>query len=291
MVEIDLKQARATATTVAENVALPFHQKTWRGMTGEFAGSGTGSSLDFQDHRHYSPGDDPRHINWQAYARTGNYTMKLYRQEVRPILDVIMDVSPSMFFEASKGTRAAELLYLVIASGIHASASTQCYLSHSTGYQHILLEHILTDHWFNQVPPKEKQSQAPNLELIPLRANSMRVFISDLLFPGEPKNIMSHLARDKGSAIILSPFNKSESHPDWDGNYDFIDAETGTEHSHRILPSQLKQYKESYSRHFSLWSDSAAKFQGILSRVDASQPLMQSLMPDAIRHGALTLSH
>ncbi|MFN9663179.1 MAG: DUF58 domain-containing protein, partial [Akkermansiaceae bacterium] len=26
--------------------------------------------MDFQDHRSYSPGDDPRHINWQAYART-----------------------------------------------------------------------------------------------------------------------------------------------------------------------------------------------------------------------------
>ena len=49
-----------------------------------FSGSGTGSSLDFQDHRAYSPGDDPRHINWQAYARTGSYTMKLFREEVRP---------------------------------------------------------------------------------------------------------------------------------------------------------------------------------------------------------------
>ncbi|MEJ6642028.1 MAG: DUF58 domain-containing protein [Akkermansiaceae bacterium] len=39
-----------------------------------------GSALYFQDHRAYSPGDDPRHINWQAYARTGQYTMKLYRE-------------------------------------------------------------------------------------------------------------------------------------------------------------------------------------------------------------------
>ena len=45
-----------------------------------------GSALYFQDHRAYSPGDDPRHINWQAYARTGQYTMKLYREEFRPVV-------------------------------------------------------------------------------------------------------------------------------------------------------------------------------------------------------------
>ena len=53
---------------------LPLRAGMWSGVAGSVLGQGTGSSIDFQDQRQYMPGDDPRHINWQAYARTGNYT-------------------------------------------------------------------------------------------------------------------------------------------------------------------------------------------------------------------------
>lgn len=91
-----LKDAYTRSSTCANRLRLPLRSKVWRGGSGDFAGAGTGSSMDFQDHRNYVPGDDPRHINWQAYARTGQYTMKLYREEVRPVIDLICDVSPSM---------------------------------------------------------------------------------------------------------------------------------------------------------------------------------------------------
>ena len=72
-------------------------------------GVGAGSSIDFQDHSPYLPGDDPRYIDWRAYARTGHYIMKLYREEVSPLLDLVLDVSPSLFFEPAKALRVLEL--------------------------------------------------------------------------------------------------------------------------------------------------------------------------------------
>ncbi|MEO0417124.1 MAG: DUF58 domain-containing protein, partial [Verrucomicrobiota bacterium] len=91
----DLAKISARAQSFADWFQLPLKDRTWQGNSGDFKGRGTGSSLDFQDHRNYIPGDDPRHINWQAYARTGSYTMKLYREEVRPVVDIIFDVSES----------------------------------------------------------------------------------------------------------------------------------------------------------------------------------------------------
>ena len=32
-------------------------------------------------------------LAWAAFARTGQYTMKLYREEVRPVVDVVLDAS------------------------------------------------------------------------------------------------------------------------------------------------------------------------------------------------------
>ena len=73
-----LRQLRLRGQQLAERIRLPLRNKIWRGGSGEFAGAGTGSSLEFQDHRAYTAGDDPRHINWQAYARTGQYSMKVW---------------------------------------------------------------------------------------------------------------------------------------------------------------------------------------------------------------------
>ena len=118
-----LQLAHTTALAAAGRLRLPLRSRSWQGQAGEFAGSGTGSSLDFQDHRAYSPGDDPRHINWQAYARTGNYTMKLFREEVRPVVDLIIDTSESMFFEERKAARTAEFFYFITESCAAAGAS------------------------------------------------------------------------------------------------------------------------------------------------------------------------
>ena len=103
----ELQSCHARATLLAGRLRLPLRGRVWRGQAGEFAGAGVGSSLDFQDHRAYVPGDDPRHINWQAYARTGQYTMKLFREEVRPVVDILRDVSESMFFDPAKAARIA----------------------------------------------------------------------------------------------------------------------------------------------------------------------------------------
>ena len=109
-----LREAHARARGWSGMFSLPLRQRTWKGGAGDHAGRGTGASMDFQDHRAYSPGDDPRHINWQAFARTGQYSMKLFREEVRPLVDVVVDVSASMFYPEEKAVRSVELFYFAV---------------------------------------------------------------------------------------------------------------------------------------------------------------------------------
>ena len=292
MTKDQLQQARIKATACAENVSLPLRSRVWRGMAGEFSGAGAGSSLDFQDHRNYVPGDDPRHINWQAYARTGSYTMKLYREEVRPIVDIVLDVSDSMFFEEEKAKRVAELFYMIVSSSIQAGAATNIHLLKGSSHRQIPLEAVLSDQWFSIANDlaDDKPNQAPNLETLPLRPNTIRVFISDLLFPGDANPIIRHFTQRQGSLIILCPFSQSEVNPDWQGNYEFVDAESNTRHPHRIEPSVLRDYKQTYNQHFSLWYNSALKHQSPLARVPSHIDLMEALQLDAIKSGALEVS-
>ena len=86
-----LQTIQQSTASIADQLTLPFRRESWQGQTGHWQGMGAGSSIDFQDHRPYQPGDDPRYINWQAFARNNQYSMKLYREEVSPRLDLVLE--------------------------------------------------------------------------------------------------------------------------------------------------------------------------------------------------------
>src|SRR4029077_20098879 len=55
-----------------------------------------GRGIEFQDHRHYQPGDDPRSIDWTIDARLRQLVVRVYRSEAHVRLHVLVDVSRSM---------------------------------------------------------------------------------------------------------------------------------------------------------------------------------------------------
>ena len=169
-----LTEISARAEAWADLFKLPLGRRVWRGMTGDYQGSGVGSSLDFQDHRAYAPGDDPRHINWQAYARSGNYTMKLYREEVRPLIDVVFDVSDSMFFEESKKLRSLQIFYFVLHAVFKSGASGKFFLVKGDEHRFLRDEALHTHAWIDQAGdmPEAASSEPPRLAPIPVRAPS-----------------------------------------------------------------------------------------------------------------------
>lgn len=279
----DLPQCHSRALAAAARFRLPFRSKVWRGQAGEFSGGGTGSSLDFQDHRAYVPGDDPRHINWQAYARTGGYTMKLFREEVRPVVDLIVDVSESMLFDAAKASRTAELFYLITESSASAGASIAIHLIRGDARLAPDPATIRAHTWLDAaraLSPTDPSS-APDFSRVPLRANSIRVLISDLLFPADPDPILRHLGQRHGTILMLAPFLRTEADPDWSGNYEFIDTELATRHAHRIEPATLRRYKEAYENHFSLWKQTSIRHQAALSRIPSEDDLIAALFQHA----------
>ena len=284
-----LQSAYQKASACSNRLRLPLRSKVWRGASGEFSGAGTGSSMDFQDHRNYVPGDDPRHINWQAYARTGQYTMKLYREEVRPVVNLLVDVSPSMFFEEAKADRTAELLSFFTQSSLRAGAALTIHLVSGAAHRLVPAEAVENGQWFKiaQQVQEEDSAEPLNLTSIPLRQSSFRVLISDLLFPGDPALVLHTLAARQGTPLLFVPFLDSEAHPDWEGNYEFIDAERTTRHPHRIEPRVLKNYLKAYQQHFSLWKNTSQRLQALMSRVPANQNLEKALHSEAIPIQAL----
>jgi len=273
---------------VAQRLRLPFRSRIWRGMAGNWLGAGIGSSIDFQDHRPYLPGDDPRYIDWRAYARTGHYTMKLYREEVSPLVDLVLDTSASMFFEEEKAARVLELFYFCVESALRSSASLRCFALAGRDPAQLPLEHVLAHRDFPE-RSEHDESAPPVLARIPWRAGSLRVVISDLLYPGVPEPMLKALAVSKGRGLIFAPFSTAEAEPDWQGNVQFTDCETRRQRVQHVSAPLRERYAQAYTRHFALWKEQARKHDVVLARVSGQPDFQHALQTEALPIGAVEL--
>jgi uncharacterized protein (DUF58 family) len=80
-----------------------------------------GSSVEFSEHKEYSPGDELRHVDWKAYAKGDRYYVKQYEQESQLTVYLVLDASASMQFAGGGmakleygGLALAALAYLVV---------------------------------------------------------------------------------------------------------------------------------------------------------------------------------
>lgn len=55
-----------------------------------------GQSVEFLQHRQYTPGDDLRHIDWKVWARQDRLHIKQYEEETNLRLHLLVDASASM---------------------------------------------------------------------------------------------------------------------------------------------------------------------------------------------------
>lgn len=61
----------------------------------------SGFSVEFLEHRNYSVGDSTKDIDWKLYAKTGKYFVKKYENETNLRLNLVLDISGSMFYPVS----------------------------------------------------------------------------------------------------------------------------------------------------------------------------------------------
>lgn len=65
-------------------------------MAGVHRSAARGGSLEFAQHREYAPGDDPRYVDWKAFARTDRLQLKQFEDETNLVFYLVVDVSASM---------------------------------------------------------------------------------------------------------------------------------------------------------------------------------------------------
>jgi uncharacterized protein (DUF58 family) len=80
-----------------------------------------GQSVEFLQHRQYTPGDDLRHVDWKAWAKQDRLYVKQFEEETNMRTTLLVDVSASMQYGRSHlnkyeyaATVATSLAYLLL---------------------------------------------------------------------------------------------------------------------------------------------------------------------------------
>src|SRR6516164_4252908 len=84
-------------------------------LTGRHRSPYHGFSVEYLDHRPYTPGDDLRSIDWKILARTDKYHVKLFEDETNLRAHILLDCSRSMAFRSKELSKLEYGCYLTAA--------------------------------------------------------------------------------------------------------------------------------------------------------------------------------
>jgi uncharacterized protein (DUF58 family) len=80
-------------------------------ISGLHASPYKGFSVEFAEHRNYSPGDNPRHLDWRVLGRTDRLYIKQYEEETNLRAQILLDTSGSMGFALDPAKGMTKLAY------------------------------------------------------------------------------------------------------------------------------------------------------------------------------------
>jgi len=224
------------------------------GATGVRLGHLAGASVDFKDYREYHPGDDLRRIDWNIFARSDKLIVKLYREEVNPHLDLVLDGSRSMALPDSEKARALLGVAAVLAV---AAANSQC--SHAawqvaSGVRPVGHGSDRPSLW-EGVELQDATAPAETFAVPPatLRRRGIRVLISDLLWSGDPLLTLRPLVHQAAALIVVQLLAEADLDPPVRGNTRLVDVESGRPMEVFVDALAEKRYREALSRHQQNW--------------------------------------
>jgi uncharacterized protein (DUF58 family) len=220
-------------------------------LSGVHKSRAKGFSVEFEEHREYSPGDEIRRIDWKALGKFDRYFIKEYEDETNLRAYLLFDTSASMDY-ASNGitkfdygaTLTASLAYLILrqqdAAGLITFSNRIEEFIPPKAKRDYLMEIL---HALEKRRPGGETDVGKILEEIAgqIKRRGLVILVSDLL--DEPEAILKglRLFRYKGNdVIVFHLLDQAELDLPFDGNILFEDLE---EENLRVIadPKAIRQ--------------------------------------------------
>ncbi len=266
------------AKAVVEGFMAGWHRSPYHGFSVEFA-----------QHREYSMGDDPRHLDWKIFAKANRYYIKQYEVETNFVAHILHDASESMLYQSPKAPYnkleyanfiTAALSYLIVSQtdtvgvGIF-NEGLQSFIEPKQSLGHI---HRIC-HELEVTKPAKKTDVGDIMHQFSdrIKRRGIVVLISDLL--DKPERIMdglNHLRFARHEVLVFHVMDPYELEFPFDGQIKF----EGLEGYEPILcqPRMLrKAYLEALNKHILAVKTACERNKVDYVLLNTAQPLEMAL--------------
>jgi uncharacterized protein (DUF58 family) len=222
-----IKSLQLRAKAVVEGFYNGLHRSPYHGF-----------SVEFTEYRQYSPGDDPRYLDWKLFARSDRYYIKRFEDETNRRIYLLVDLSRSMGFTSLQYTKAeyARTLAATLAYYLTQQRDSVGLLTfddsvsdfraarHRPGHMHqlmVCLQRSLQGTGTDLHSPLEQIAALVN-------KRGLIVLISDLLAPIETlQTVMGYLRARGHEVLVLRVLDPAEVEFSFDQASTFRDMESG----------------------------------------------------------------
>ncbi len=259
-----------------------------------------GFSVEFTEYRQYTPGDDPRHLDWRVYGRTDRYYIRKFEDETNLRCHLLVDQSRSMDFGTPGWTKAeyAATLAATLARFLHLQGDAVGLLSFDDALRDYLPARQRVGHLRQIIIALDKPAGGTATNLIkPLeriveivRKRALMVVISDFLTPlGELERHLVSLAASGHECVLFQVLDPAELTLEFGTASVFEDGESGR--TLYIDPNAARAgYLSRFQAHQEALAGICRKLGAAFHAVSTTRPLEHALtdfFQDRLKRGRL----
>lgn len=236
------------------------------GGAGERTGGAAGIGSIFLEHRSYTPGDDLRYVDWNAYGRLRSLHVKVFELEENVEVHLVLDRTGSMGAGAgSKLETGARLAALVGAVALARGDRVRLHVVPAAAGEegmrtfegrastHALLESLANVRAGVDAP----LGPALRATFPRVRRRAFALLVTDFLDPGDGwKRAVDFLTFRRVDLTCLQVVDPAERAPQLDGPLRLADVETGETVDVDVDDDVLQRYRAA----FDLWLRSVAAY-------------------------------
>jgi uncharacterized protein (DUF58 family) len=222
-----IRNLELRARTIVEGFWHGLHRSPYHGF-----------SVEFTEYRPYSPGDDPRYLDWKLVGRTDRYFIKKFEDETNLRCHLLVDASRSMTYGSRGYTKAdyARTLAATLAWFLHHQGDATGLMTFDGTVREYLPARHRPGHLRQLMLALEKPMEGRATDLAaPLRRvaelvrkRGLVVLISDLLAPvAELDTPLALLTASGHEVIVFQTLDPAELSFDFPAASRFEDMETG----------------------------------------------------------------
>jgi uncharacterized protein (DUF58 family) len=276
-----------------EALALQVRRAVSGQMGGERRSKRRGQSVEFADYRNYTPGDDFRLIDWNAYARLDRFMLRLFVAEEELPLSLFVDLSGSMDWgkpnKADTARQLAGAIAYVALAALDRVRLTVFAEGETSGGAPSRGRRAATTLFsrLQSFPDGGVTNYEKLVWPIGRQRPGMTVLITDGLGESPLDPALTALQRARQEGAVLQLLAPQELTPDWSGDARLRDAETGVEREFTATPLTQGSYVKALAQRTDE-IERAAHRRGLrFARLSTSEPIDEMVQVTLRRIGLL----